>query len=494
VNTGEFATHAGAARGRVAAVRGAMLRLAGVLRTARVHTTDNRALADALDGLQQRLAPLVAELRGIRVGVADGLLRVNGGVVAELNHGSLAELRDLEQDFSARGVGGLHLLEAPSTEELRAFVGLWRSRTSVEVEDGAALLNEGLAALRVQNIRALPKGDAASESAAGAGDRGVDEVLRACSALMAVAESLCEPVATRTQDGNRRADAALHVAADLAATAPSLMLCAAAHRDSSRYPVVHAVNVCVLSMLLARRIGLSLDAMLDVGRGAFYADLSMAPGADSIRSQAGELDGDSTQRVLDHPLLGFRDALAEGVAEAGRRARAVVAWEHHCGVDGEGYPGPAPGGAPHLYSRIVAVADAYDAVLHDRADRPGVARPAALEVIYQEAGSRFDRELLHEFCAMLGRFPPGSAVRLREGHSGLVLLPAEDPRLFDRPLVIMTRDGSGEALAEPFEVDLGTHRGARASRVTHVLDDRIYPEKLTALAFGPAGFLARVRG
>lgn len=469
---------------RVMRIRAIVLRLAGVIRTTRIHTTRNRALAEAIEDLQGRLEPTLSELGELVIRIDGSMLRVNGSIVAELKSGAMVELRALSRDFDDRGVGGLHFRRAPSAEELTAFLGLWRSRSHLPEHQGASLLTQALEGLGVHSILVLPpRSEPDALGAEGTAEHSHGDVLRAYTALLAVGELLAGPATAAAPDTSLRADAAVNRAGDVVAAAPELALLVATHCDPDHYTAVHAANTCMLSMLLARRLGLGLEGLLDVGRGALLADVGMGLSAPEARGLPGELGPVETAQVLDHPLQGFSLGLGQDALGPRERAQLVVAWEHHCGIDGEGYPGPAPGGVPHLYARIVSICDAYDALVHDRGDRAGLPRPLALEALYREAGTRFDRTLLHVLMSMLGRFPPGSVVRLREGHVGLVLAPAEEPRLFDRPLLLVTRGPGGRLLDEPMEVDLAAQVGERASRVTHVLDEGRFPEQVIPLVF-----------
>lgn len=469
---------------RLMEVRGIVLRFAGLIRSSRVHTTQNRALADAIAALIQRLGPLVAELGELVIRVDGAMLRVNGTIVAELKSGAMAELEALAGDFEDRSVGGVRFVSPPRIDELTAFLGLWRSRPALPPGEGTTLLNQGLATLHVGAIRLVPPRSTTDQPASeGAPGHSHAEVLHAYTALVAVGQLLADPSTADLPATSRRAEAAINMAADVTAAVPELALLAATHRDTESYAAVHAANSAVHSMLLARRLGLGLDGILDVGRAALTCDVGMAISAPHAREIAGELTAAATGQVLDHPIQSFAVALAEGTFGARQRAQATVAWEHHCGLDGEGYPGPPPGERPHLYARIVAICDAYDALLHDRGDRAGLGRPLALEALYEEADTRFDRVLLHIFFGLLGRFPPGSMVRLREGHSALVLSPAADGRLFDRPYLLVTRAPGGRLLDEPFEMDLAEQTGERATRITAVLDDRLFPERVIPAVF-----------
>ncbi len=469
---------------RLMEVRGIVLRFAGLIRTSRIHTTQNRSLSDAINGLAQRLGPLVAELGELVIRIDGSMLRVNGTIVAELKSGAMAELEALAGDFDARGIGGVRFLSPPVADELTAFLGLWRSRPELPASEGAALLNKGLASLQVSAIRMVPpRTDAEPLPTEHLQGHSHAEVLHSYTALVAVGELLADAGTADLPATSRRAEAAVNMAGDVCAAAPELALLAATHRDSANYPAVHAANSTLLSMLLARRLGLGLEGILDVGRAALFCDVGMAMCAPATRQLVGELTEDATVQVLHHPIESFAVALGEERFGPRERAQATVGWEHHCGLDGEGYPGPPPGEQPHLYARIVAICDAYDALLHDRGDRVGLGRPLALEALYQEAGTRFDHVLLHIFFGLLGRFPPGSMVRLREGHSALVLSPAEDARLFDRPFLLVTRAPGGRLLAEPYEMDLSEERGERATRITAVLDDRLFPERVIPAIF-----------
>lgn len=470
-----------AARNRVVAVRAAVLRLAGVLRSARVYSTDNRALADGIESACSRLAPLVADLGEILLRIEGVLVRVNGTMIAQLGRGAVKELASFGDDLGARGLGGIHFQSPPSNEDLRHLVALWAKHDDLPPEVGARILNDELHDRGVTSLLVLPPQEPADEIAnLGPDTLTPEDGLRAYCALLVVSELLLDPAQAGLQSTAERIQAALQVAADVVAAAPEALLCAATYRDPDRYAVVHAANMAVLSMTLARAIGLGISGIIDCGRGALYCDASMS---EEARVYV-ELDPDHVAAVLSHPIEAFAAGLRDTPLRGRDRSRLTVAYEHHCGVDGEGYPTAAPNNRPHLYSRIVSIADGYDALVHDRGDRPGLARPVALEVLYQEAGKRFDRVLLHEFCGMLGRFPPGSVVRLQEGHIAMTAAPSWDSRMFDRPSVLVIREPNGRPLPNPQALDLGLQRGERSTRIVEVLDDRLYPEQLIGLVLG----------
>lgn len=212
----------------------------------------------------------------------------------------------------------------------------------------------------------------------------------------------------------------------------------------------HGVNVAVLSLVLAREVGLSRAEMVEVGLAALAHDA----GPDSIV--------DPVQRAL----RGARFLLQLApVADVVRPALAAV--EQHAQEE-------APGQlvAPEsrdLTTRIVQIARAYDALTSHggREGRPDrvLARLLAME------GGGLDATLLKLFAHALGIYPPGTVVRLTGGEIGVVLRANHDPERLDRPTVRLLLDPSGQPLATASVVDLAA-RDARGfvRSVAAVLD------------------------
>src|SRR5207245_2321994 len=138
------------------------------------------------------------------------------------------------------------------------------------------------------------------------------------------------------------------------------------------------------------------------------------------------------QEILDrHPIHGgdiLRDL--EGLG----RAAAVCALEHHAGNDGSGYPRLAGKPRPHLFSRIVAVADTYDTVTSARRGTQRKLRPdLAMRWIAVGLGSTYDPVVSKVFLRLMGAYPVGSLVELEDKRLALVVRPSESR--VERPVV-----------------------------------------------------------
>jgi HD-GYP domain-containing protein (c-di-GMP phosphodiesterase class II) len=159
----------------------------------------------------------------------------------------------------------------------------------------------------------------------------------------------------------------------------------------------HADNVAFFGVRLARAAGLEDAQVTVVRRAAWLHDLGhafMGPLRPGARFTAEE-----RRAVLDHPVLGYR--VVEPVAFLGE-ARAVVR-DHQERFDGSGYPDGRDGESLAVETRIVSIADAFDAMTRDRGYRAALSVEAAATELRGHAGSQFDPELVERFVELLHR-------------------------------------------------------------------------------------------
>ncbi len=108
---------------------------------------------------------------------------------------------------------------------------------------------------------------------------------------------------------------------------------------------------------------------------------------------------ESERRVIErHPTEGARILIER---ERNLDLAAVVSYEHHRWMDGQGYPAVRFDRSCHLASRLVQICDVFDALCTDRPYRPGLHPESALETIESEAGSHFDPNLVSAFTSMV---------------------------------------------------------------------------------------------
>ena len=197
----------------------------------------------------------------------------------------------------------------------------------------------------------------------------------------------------------------------LSSGAASLLLSTISSHDE--YTFYHSVNTCLMVVALSRLVGLDRDEVVAMGAGAVLHDVGKVAIANRTLNHPGRLSGDQWQEISMHPQEGAQAILAAG--GPGHEIAAAVALEHHARYDGLGYPYVPSRREPHLFSSMVSVVDAYDALTSRRPYRRSHTPNRALQLLLQGAGSAFDPEMVKLFIQMMGIFPPGSVLRLEGG-------------------------------------------------------------------------------
>jgi putative nucleotidyltransferase with HDIG domain len=180
--------------------------------------------------------------------------------------------------------------------------------------------------------------------------------------------------------------------------------------------VQHAINVTVLSMLLARRLALPGADLQDVALGALVHDLGKLMLPDMLR-QAGADSALAARAQREHVSQGLRLGMSMGLPPDALR---VIA-QHHELMDGSGLPQGLTGDAISPAARIVAIADRYDRLCNPAHGGPGRTPHEAQALLYAQLRHQLDPQVLATFIKLVGVYPPGSVVQLGDGRFALVV-------------------------------------------------------------------------
>ena len=188
-----------------------------------------------------------------------------------------------------------------------------------------------------------------------------------------------------------RADSLRHV------EVPTVRSLLAALRSHDPYTYRHSLRTVRLSVLLGRACGVSTHASLRVlSLGALAHDLGKIFIPGDVLHKEGSLTAAEWAAIRRHPLDGAR--LLIGVAASEGVCR--VAAEHHERWDGRGYPAGLSGERIDFNARVVAVADAFDAMTSERPYRPPVGYAEAAAELARCAGAQFDPEVVRTFLRL----------------------------------------------------------------------------------------------
>ena len=148
----------------------------------------------------------------------------------------------------------------------------------------------------------------------------------------------------------------------------------------------HAIGMSVWAAALSRQIGLPPNEIKRIAMGALLCDIGKVGISSRILDKPGKPSEQEFETIKTHPQTGAR--ILEPIEEYTTIIPIIL--QHHERFDGKGYPYGLSGKSIHFGARILAVADAFDAMKSDRPYRDGMPLERVMGIIQQESGRQFD--------------------------------------------------------------------------------------------------------
>ena len=241
----------------------------------------------------------------------------------------------------------------------------------------------------------------------------VDDLLRDADAAMYAAKSLGRNqtyvFAEVDDDSARIPRAPISSAARAAATevAERGRQAAEAALASVIMPLPHyrgrpSALIATIAIELARQLELPDAEVERIRVASLLHDIGKVGVPDEILEKPGPLSPDEWQSVVQHPRIG--QEILNRVAAV--KDAAAIILHHHERYSGHGYPHGLRGADIPLGARIVAIADAYEAMLSDRPYRKAIGHEAAIAELRAQASVQFDPKLVELFCELFADAPP----------------------------------------------------------------------------------------
>lgn len=209
------------------------------------------------------------------------------------------------------------------------------------------------------------------------------------------------------------------------------------------YTYLHCLNVARLSVNLGKKLGLSERSLLDLAWAALLHDIGKLNVPLEILNKVKKFSADELAVMQSHPLEALTAFAKTQTVTLERLRRLSAAFEHHQRYDLKGYPRVSRKLQLHPYSRIVAIADTFDAMTTDRIYQRRVLPDVALKILAQGFGTIFDPVALQAFITSMGAYPVGTLVRLSDQRLAVVIGYYGDSAL-DRPqIVVMQKETEG---------------------------------------------------
>jgi HD-GYP domain-containing protein (c-di-GMP phosphodiesterase class II) len=226
-------------------------------------------------------------------------------------------------------------------------------------------------------------------------------------------------------------------------------------RDFDEYTFTHCVNVSIFSVIIGQRLGLDRLQLYELGLGALFHDIGKQRMDAEVINKPGGLTDEEWTQLKEHPTEGLLLLFQmHGFADVPYR-QMLMAYEHHMKIDLTGYPPNRRDRTPTLFSRIVSVADAFDAGTSVRSYQYEPWPPdAVLQEMRDNPKRGFDPLLVKVLITATGVYPVGTLVILDSHELAVVSQVNPDPDLLHRPKVKVISDPVGLPLTEPKTVDL----------------------------------------
>jgi putative two-component system response regulator len=161
------------------------------------------------------------------------------------------------------------------------------------------------------------------------------------------------------------------------------------------HELFHGIRTSHYSCYLGWRLGLSEESLNELSLAALYHDIGKQALPPKLLYATGELSKKERGQISQHAKLGF-ELLSRREMEIKTVIR-TVALTHHEHWDGGGYPNGVKGKEIPLYSRIIAIADVFDALTSERCYKPAWSVESAASYIIQGRDSLFDPTLVEQF-------------------------------------------------------------------------------------------------
>ena len=213
-------------------------------------------------------------------------------------------------------------------------------------------------------------------------------------------------------------------------------------KDKDQFTAQHSMNVGIFSVKLGRHLGLHEDIQKVLGMCGLMHDIGKIKVPKRILMKPNSLTEAEMAIMQKHTEVGVK--ILKQTPNVPVEVINVCE-KHHERMDGRGYPNQLTGDRLDLMTRIVSIADAYDAMTSETHYNPGFSSSHAMSELYRQKNKAYDAELVDAFIRAIGVFPVGTVIETHTGEVGIVISTSDDNRL--NPSIIMVLNNK----KKPFE-------------------------------------------
>ncbi len=420
------------------------------IRALKLYPLENSAVQQALDDLHALVQGLVLEEGAVELRVVGDFFFLNE-IRLRLDLSNYSTFGSFARSLTDHGLGAVEVLPGIERGEWAPFLSLL-TRTPEE-EDPYQGFMEMMAGAPVLHIQLLPETEVIEPAME------EEEALHAAKRTYAQSVRVAKDALTDARMGRavnvRKVKRAVQGIVDQVLSNEPSMITMTTLRDYDEYTFTHCVNVSIFSIVIGERLGMPRLLLYELGLGALFHDLGKSRIDVEVVNKPGDLNEEEWFLLQQHPTEGLLSLFGlHGFPDMPYR-QMLIAYEHHMKVDLTGYPKNRRPRTPTLFSRIVSVADAFDAGTSVRSYQYEPWPPdAVLKEMRDNPKRGFDPVLVKALINATGVYPIGTLVILDTMEMGVVSGVNKDIEKLHLPVVKVISDPMGVPLPEPRTLDL----------------------------------------
>jgi HD-GYP domain-containing protein (c-di-GMP phosphodiesterase class II) len=419
----------------------------GALRAVKLYPVENAAVQKAVQDVVAATSEILKRESEIELKVSGEFLFVNG-VRMRLDLDNYASFSQILSLFKANGIGAIRIASPPIPRDYIVLLSQLQGQAGLTKLDPLTRHDQLVQKLEQAGVRIFELSvPADSVEDAEQREKSKEASKRTYAQSIAVSKDVVNSVRIGRSPNIKKIKRVVQTIVDQILTDDTSLLGLTTLRDYDEYTFVHSVNVCIFSVSLGRRLGLTKVQLYDLGLAALLHDIGKARVPLEVLNKIDSLEDDEWRMIAAHPWLGVLALMQmKGQQELAYRA-ITVAYEHHMKIDLTGYPRNIRDRDMSILSKIVAVADGFDAATSQRSYQSVPLSPASvLQEMRDNARRGMDPAIVKAFVAMLGIYPVGTLIRLDTLELAIVHAANPDPALVSRPVVKIISDVNGNVL------------------------------------------------
>lgn len=430
--------------------RGFLLEFYAALRALKLYPVENTTVQRALDDLLNSAQVLLEREHEVEVRLSGDFIFVNATRL-RLELDNYASFSHILTTFRTFEIGVLRIQQSVERREFQSLLAILlslgaRPDSGTRHEDLLERLAQaGVRSLEVEREATGSEGETLDEM-----QKRREIAKRTYAQGVAVTKDVMSSMRIGRAANLKRVKRAVQLVVDQVLNDETSIVGLTTIRDYDEYTFTHSVNVCIFSVALGKKLGFSRLQLYDLGLTALLHDVGKARVPIEILNKTSGLDEREWRVMQGHPWLGTVTLFEMKQNDELPYRSIIVAHEHHMKIDLTGYPKAIRDRELGLYSRLVAVADGFDAATTRRSYQTVPIEPdQVLREMWENPRRGYDTVIVKALINLIGVYPVGTCVILDTMEVGIVSAPAGEGQPLNRPQVRIAIGMDGALIAPP---------------------------------------------